>query len=45
MHGPVSGWQPGGRRRHLFSEVLNIVSLYGKYTRALTFEDLCQVFC
>ena len=30
------------RDRHTFSKVLCIVNLYSKYTRALTFQNLCQ---
>jgi hypothetical protein len=31
-----------GAAPHTFSKVLSMVPLYGKCTRALTFENLCQ---
>jgi hypothetical protein len=31
-----------GRQRTYFSKVLSIVTLYGKYTRAIIFEKICQ---
>jgi len=34
--------QPRVARWHRFSKVLSMVTLHSKYTRALTFENVCQ---
>jgi hypothetical protein len=44
MSAQLQGTQEAHRAHvHKFSKVLGLVTLYSKYTKALTFENLCEV--